>query len=806
MRRSAALALPLLLAAAPAAAQPFPARTGESGLLDVPDAEVAGLGRGQLAAELRLDDVGGAPADVGPLPLYVVAGAAERIEVGLTAREWGTPGDPRPARMLFGAAAKLRLVEPSGPLPGAALSAGFDRFNERPVTRLRLALSTRRLGPARFAAFAGGESRPGSPGDLGFAWGAAGAFALPLSLELVAEATGGPNGANYGAAVRWQSGRSWGLGLGVNRLPDDDGWRFALTFAFAPAGAPPARRPTAPAAKAPPEEPPTEAALALGDRPRFRLRIPMSGPDSVSGPRHRQHGVRAAPVDELPAGPRSVQQAAAAGPSAEDVFESQLRDQEAAADARERRLRSTEESLRQREAAASADGRQLEARDQQLAAREVQLDAREKRIALRGPPTQAERALESQEAQLGAQERQLAAQERSLAPTLDAAAGRERDAAAREQLERADAERLAEEWKRARDRVAQLDLRRQALSARQRQLSALEARLLAVGERVDAAERQVRARAERLDAWSRRLDLRAERLEILERRTAEGRKAPETTRAPEPGAGAAAAEAREKAVFVMVVKAPTSIVKEGGAPPEPGAAAGPSAGAAVEKGVAAATVVTFPTPQSELSELDREAIENVAKLAAREGTELLVWARAKSPALLSEAQRRADAIKRLATGAAQLDPKRVVTRVTTRPGAVGVDVVVSALRDAAPKPAQPAAPGGAPAPAQPPIQMLGAGETGKRQIRDAVLRAQPAIEACVGEQILRRKLTRAEGVLKLTVAANGKVVIVKSGDGDLAGPELEGCLTQAAKGWQFPASEGEYVVDVPITVIGGGAK
>jgi hypothetical protein len=207
-----------------------------------------------------------------------------------------------------------------------------------------------------------------------------------------------------------------------------------------------------------------------------------------------------------------------------------------------------------------------------------------------------------------------------------------------------------------------------------------------------------------------------------------------------------------------------------------------------------------------LSELDRESIENIAKLAARENCELLVWARAKSPALMAEAQRRADAIKKLALGAAQLDAKRVVTRVTTRPGATGVDVVVSALREQGARPGQPAAPaGGAPAPGKASIQMLGSGETGKRQIRDAVLRAQPAIETCVGEQIQRKNLNRAEGVLKLTAAANGRIVLVKTSEGDLAGTEMESCLTESARTWQFPAAEGEYVVDVPITVIGGGA-
>jgi hypothetical protein len=513
-------------------------------------------------------------------------------------------------------------------------------------------------------------------------------------------------------------------------------------------------------------------------------------------------------AEQLPSGPKAVQQAAAAGPSAEDVFESQLRDQDAAADARERRLKATEESLRQRDQAAAAEAQQLESRDQQLSSREIQLDAREKRIVLRGPPTQAERAIESREAQLGTQERALAAQERGFQPTLDTASGRERDAAAREQLERADADRLGDEWKRAKDRVSQLDVRRQALSARQRQLAAVEARLLAMGERIDSSERQVRTRAERLDAWNRRLDARAERLELLERRSGDQRKPSETRPTePTPGAGADAKTAKDKAVFVMVVKAPTAIMKEQapGTAPSTGPAAGPASGAAVEKAVAAATVVAFPSPTSELSELDRESIENIAKLAARENCELLVWARAKSPALMAEAQRRADAIKKLALGAAQLDAKRVVTRVTTRPGATGVDVVVSALREQGAKPGQPATPTGAPAPGKASIQMLGSGETGKRQIRDAVLRAQPAIETCVGEQIQRKKLTRAEGVLKLTAAANGRIVLVQTSDGDLAGAEMESCLTEAAKTWQFPAAEGEYVVDVPITVIGGGA-
>jgi hypothetical protein len=799
------LAALLFLGAAPAAAQPFPARSGESGLLDVPSAEVVGRGGGSLAAELRLDKVTGQPTDLGPLPLYVTGGVSNRLELGLSAREWGQPGDPRPAQMLFGAALKFQLLRPEERTPGLALSAYLDRIGVEPVGGLRLAVSTPRLGPVKIAAFLGGEAGDGS----GLTAGAALSAALPGRTELVGEYVTGPRGPNIGGALRWRATPTVGFGLGVNYLPDDDGVRFAFTVAFAPPARPILERAAKVEKKA--EEAPTAALIALGDRPSFKLKIHTADPAAMGEPRHRQHGVRTAVAEQLPQGPKALTTPQATGPSAEDVFESQLRDQESAADARERRLKATEESLRQRESAAVAEGQQLESRDQQLAAREVQLDAREKRVVLRGPPTQAERAIEAREAQLGAQERQLAAQERGFQPTLDTAAGRERDATAREALERADAQRLGDEWKRAKDRVAQLDVRRQALSARQRQLAATEARLLAMGERIDALERQIRTRAERLDAWQRRLDARAERLELLERRSADQRKPTDTGRTAETTPAPTAPDvkaAKDKAVFVMVVKAPTAIVKEkaAGVAPATGAPSAPASGAAVEKAVAAATVVAFPTPTSELSELDRESIENIAKLAARENCELLVWARAKNPALLAEAQRRADGIKKLAMSAAQLESKRVVTRVTTRPGAVGVDVVVSALREQGAKPAQPATPAGAPASGQAAIQMLGTGETGKRQIRDAVLRAQPAIETCVGEQIQRKNLQRAEGVLKLTAAANGRIVIVKASEGDLSGVEMETCLTEAAKAWQFPAAEGEYVVDVPITVIGGGAK
>jgi hypothetical protein len=140
--------------------------------------------------------------------------------------------------------------------------------------------------------------------------------------------------------------------------------------------------------------------------------------------------------------------------------------------------------------------------------------------------------------------------------------------------------------------------------------------------------------------------------------------------------------------------------------------------------------------------------------------------------------------------------RQVVTRVTTRPGAQGVDVVVSALRETAKAPAAEAAPAAA---------RLEPGEGGKRQIREAVQAAQPLIEGCIGEHIQAKRLQRAEGILKLTVSPQGKVLSARATGADLGSEALDACLAASAPRWQFPGAESEYVVDVPITVVQGGA-
>ena len=798
--RKAALALVAASWAHAAGAQAFPARSGESGLLDVPSADVAAVGDGAFAAELRYDDRSGSDPTFGPLPLYAGFGVATRTELGLSMREGGQPGDPVPARTHFGAALKLQLVDGSRAFFSMASDLYADRLGGDAVGGGRLVLSTTRRLPLRLAAYAGWELGR----DPGATYGGALALAVTGLTTTVVEALDGPRGANFGISLQRRFFGKVPLSLGVNWFPGDNAYRVSLGVAFAPArkAPPPVEAAPAPEAEAGPvvagaEPPPVEGG------PRFRLKLRLPDP-SATEPRTLRHGPWVASGPAAGARPGAAPGASpglrSVIPSLEDLADAQLREQEALAETRQGRVRAASEQLDARDRALQDETRRLADRERDLAAREQQLDARERRLGRTGAPAQPERDLEAQEAQLAAQERNLASQERSFGPAVDAAQGRERDAAAREDGERVEASRLAAAVSGAGTRPQQLDVRKQALGARNRQLSAAETRLVARGERIDALERQARARGERLDAWQRRLDARGERLDLVEKRAAEPRSA-----APARAAEAKPAlAAKDKGIFVMVVKAPTAIVKERAGVPAAGAAAGGAVqtGAAVEKAVAAATVVAFASPADQLSELDRETIDNIAKLAARERCELLIWARAKDPSLMAEAQRRVTEIRTHVLAVAPLSEKQIVTRITTRPGATGVDVVVSALREM--RPAAPAVPA-APATGRP-AGLLEAGEGGKRQVREAIQAAQPSIEACVGDMMEQRRLARAEGSLKLTISAAGRVAKVVSGDGDLAGAGVGECLSAASGAWIFPPADAEYVVEVPITVIRGGAR
>jgi hypothetical protein len=784
MRLAAWLPTLLLLGVAPATALAgnFPTRQGESGLLDVPDAQIMERRTGMVGLEVGFDHAPGTRDRFGPMPLSLGVGLG-RLEWGVSVRESGQPGDPHPSPMLFGSALKLGLLSPAGLRPGVAVDGYLDRFNLGGAGGGRLILSTGPLGPLRLAGFTGYEKQPS--GASGATGGLAAVVRHRSGVELVLAGLGGPRGSMASAAIRYDLNRRLGVGLVGSYLPATKEYRIALAFGFhaVPLGRTPVPAPPAVVALDPEPEPPP--ARLLEDRPRFRLRIDLRAPERLGQARHLQYG----PSVPAPSGtPRSR------APSADDVLAAQLRDQELELEARQRRLRVTDDGLTTDEANLDADARRLADRERVLAARESQLDARERRLPARGETRDPQRQLATQEAQLASSERQLVALERSFTPARDAAQGAERQAETREHQELAEAGRLLAQSGLEKSQMRQADLRRQALAARQRMLTAMEARLVAREARLDAASRQLRARSDRADTWQRRLDLRSGRLDLFEAQARGPRPAltPGQPHLPIPGA---------KAGFVMVVRSPTAILRTGPGRPAAGDAGRQAPhvpGIPVERAVAAATVVTFAGARDRISELDRETIDGLAQLAARESCEVLVWARAKDANLMREATRRADEVKALIVSLGNLPPQQVVTRTTTRPGAQGVDVVISALREGGRAPGDvgaPVAPGG----------RLMVGETAKRQVRDAVVAAQASIERCASDLMVRRGLTHADGTLKLTVAPSGRVTGALAGQGELGGGEFEACLQPAAASWQFPPTDGEYVVEVPITVVGAGA-
>jgi hypothetical protein len=784
----------LALIPGPALAGNFPTRQGESGLLDVPDAELIPRNTALLGFEFGFDHAPGSPDRVGPLPLSLGVGLG-RLEWAVSARESGYPGDPRPAPILFGTAVKLGILAPAGLRPGIAIDGYLDRINDGGVGGGRLILSTAAIGPFRASGLAGYEKQP--TGSSGLTAGLAASVRHQSGVEAVVEGMKTPRGSLASAALRYDLNQRVGVGLVGSYLPDSKEFRIALAFGFRAA---PIQRAVvvtpAPAVEPKAAEPEAEPVLAFGERPLFKLRVRSSDPSRPGEPRHTQYApyTASSPTGASPAPPSR-----AAAPSADGVLAAQLRDQELLAEARLKRLRATDDSLNADEGHLDADARTIDERERVLTARAGQVDARERRIVVRGAPTDQQRQLESQEAQLGEAERQLVAQERGFNPTREAALRTERDAQARERSERTGIDRLLARAEAEKTKARQGELRRQALAARQRMLDVMESRLLARGMRLDVATRQLRARRERVDTWQRRLDLRAERLDLLERRAAEQQRA---AAAAKPGVPLPPA-AKDKAVFVVVVKSPTAIMKAAGGTAGAGKAGGAALhpGVVVGKAVAAAAVIDFTSPASKLSDLDRESIDGVARLAAREDCEVLVWARAKDPTLMNEANRRAQEVKALIVSLAGLTPNQVVTRITTRPDAQGVDLVVSALRDVG-KPRAEADGGGEIAAGD----RLARGETAKRQVRDAVVAVQPAIAQCASEKMIRRGLVRAEGTLKLTVNPAGRITSVQAGAGDLEGGQLDACLKAASTAWQFPTADTEYVVDVPITVVGAGAK
>lgn len=754
------LASAVLLAALPAAGQStFPTRLGESGLLDVPDAEALPRGSGRLAGELRYDRLPNAPHQVGPLPLALGIGLGAGLEAAAAMRQGGLPGDPGSSETIFSAALKLAGLEASGLWPALGLDATLDRFNAQGVGALRALASTSDIGRLRFAAFAGVES-PTRKLDLGATGGLATSIQIRNDLDGVLEALASPRGPMVGAALRFTSASRAGLSLGVSWLPRDEGFRVSLGVALVHSPRRKAGAAPAPVKKAVVAEPVKPAGPRFtDDRPRFRMRIAAVAPDGETSRRNHY----SVPPD-TGADPRL---AGATPASAADRRDKELLARADELDARLRRLQSAEAALGNRAERLAAERLRAEARERELQIRSAVLDGRERPLRARGPAGPKEGQLAEAEERLRAQESELAGQERAALEQADLAERRERTARAHEQ-EREAAPVAAGA---AADRTSQTEARERSLEARDAWLAALEERLTATRDRLDRVEAGQRLGGERLDLFERRLSTREDRLALVERRGA-----------PAPAAPATAPAAPGAAAITLLVKPPASIVRGG----EAGAAGGAAAPGAVDKATTATALAVLGTGGT-LRDADRDAILSVAREAARSGDEVLVWARAQNPGLIEEAARRAEEVKAMVL-AEGVPPSRVNTRATLRPSGKGIDVVVSALRVAA---------------AEAPSVALQPGETGRRQVRDAVMQVRPDLERCARAELQRRGLSRAEIVLRLSVDAGGKVTSA-TGAPPFGGVPLDSCLGEAAGAWSFPGGEGGYTTEVPVTVLGEG--
>ena len=233
------------------------------------------------------------------------------------------------------------------------------------------------------------------------------------------------------------------------------------------------------------------------------------------------------------------------------------------------------------------------------------------------------------------------------------------------------------------------------------------------------------------------------------------------------------------AVTVSVVVLPPSTVVARHAPTirvSGGAFSGPAL--SVGRELAAMASVQFADPDAPLSDEDEEAILRVVRLGVAEGDEVLVWARAREPRLLSEATRRADAVLELAAreGAA------VVTRVTT-PAASEVELEVSATR----------------------VQLRGADavepqgdDAALKRVREAALRYRPAIARCLEHGASGAERRAGEAVVRLAIDPGGVVAAALRHDSPLWQPSVDACLAARAREWRFPPSDAGYVVDVPV--------
>lgn len=288
----------LLLAPAPGWADGFTTRAGTLGILDVPTAETMGVGGGWLSLDLFVEHQATRGWSVAPLPLVVVGGLADALDLGLAIRDSGLPGDPVPSFPMLTVTGKLAFLKARGLRPGLAVSATLDRINWKVDSSLRLVASTAWLGPFRASAFGGAGLTELTLDTLTPIGGVAVALRHASGLEFVADGLRGSGGWLVGGGLRWAFTDHVALSLVATWKPDDNTIRVALSVSVF-TGMPSFE--VAPASSQPTPE--AEKAAAGGPRPytdprpRFRLKIHQSTRSDGAG-RHLQNPQE--PGDEVP--------------------------------------------------------------------------------------------------------------------------------------------------------------------------------------------------------------------------------------------------------------------------------------------------------------------------------------------------------------------------------------------------------------------------------------------------------------------------------------------------------------------------
>ncbi len=675
MLRRTSFAVALLLAASGARAAPFPTRGGESGLLDVPSADSALPGGGLLGAEFGVQRIAGGPTDFGPLPLSLVTGLGRGVEAGFAVRQGGRPGDPRPSPTLFGGALKLHLRDSDGFSPALAVDLNADRINWDGVTGARAIASTARIGRVQFASYLGLEAH--GPGlDVGPTAGLASDLLLTAKTDTVFEVTAGPRGPLVGGALRYALDPRVGLSFGVDWLPRDSGIRFNLGIAFATFGAQPHVRRAAPP-PAPAAETRAPSAITFADdRPHFRLSMPAVAPSTERDPRHLQYGpwtdrspavARASAATSSPSKSGSASLAARSSASAADSEAHALDRREAMIEEFERRLAAASAAATAREHGIESEVGKLAPAERALQQRVEEQLSRERPLGPIARPDEPQKQLLAGIQKLRAEEAQLESAEQVSGSARVAAEQRAAQASVRLERTSETAKQLSERLNRA-EGPQRNSTRREWLDAREVRALALQEKLAATQDRLDAIERAARTRSTRLELLGKRLGL-ASQLYAL-RVT------------PHSAPSAATPAAVPPAVLTQAAPAPKAAAVSA-----PAIAASPRE-VTGEKQILAAGLIALDRPDQPLDELDRQTIAGIARQAsASPSTRITVLARARTEALLPAATRRAEEVRSSLAADGGIDPSRIELRTVVHPREKSVGLVISAFRFNAPRPA-----------------------------------------------------------------------------------------------------------------------